>query len=140
MNRNVFHYIRLHKALSNLILNVPRDGASPTSLGCFVLLKFSILTLLFIWSISLKLVIDFWKLLTDIVITWTYLHSLGGSVDVFRCPLGVFTSVGMKSLVISTVDSGVRTDTQTRNEAMDRFQVGSQNVILKQNPVRYCVM
>lgn len=91
----------------------------------FVLLKFSILTLLFIWSISLKLVIDFWKLLTDIVITWTYLHSLGGSVDVFRWPRGVFTSVGMKSLIISTVDSGVRTDTQTRNEAMDRFQVGS---------------
>lgn len=66
---------------------------------------------------------------------------LGGGVDVFRCPLRVFMSVGMKSLVISTVDIGVRTDTQTRNDAMDRFQVGSQNVILKQsNPVRHCVM
>ena len=33
MNRDIFNYIILLSALSNLILNVSRDGASTTSLG-----------------------------------------------------------------------------------------------------------
>jgi len=33
MSRDIYHYIRLLRALSNLTLNVSRDGASTTSLG-----------------------------------------------------------------------------------------------------------
>ena len=43
MSRDIFNQIRLIRALSNLALNVSRDGASTTSLGnlvqCFTALQ-----------------------------------------------------------------------------------------------------
>jgi len=52
---------------------------------------------------------------------------------VLRCPLRLFISAGVKSLVIPTVASGVRNRyTKMRNEVKDRFQVGSHlNMIQK---------
>ena len=61
MSRDIFHCIRLLRALSNLTLNIPRDGACTTSLGnlfqCFTTLtvkKFFLISSLKLFSFSLK--------------------------------------------------------------------------------------
>jgi len=61
MSKDIFNYIRLLRAPSNLTLNVCRDGASTTYLGnlcqCFttLIVKISSLYLISIYPLSLKL-------------------------------------------------------------------------------------